>query len=154
MSRRALWRWAFLALWLVYAGYWLWRGWGDAIERDPEVSVNSFLWETIVAWAPIMAIAIGLLAAIGVALAWDRRLLRSSVPPQGPITPAFVLQHYPIHLGVCVALVALSAWGMFTAPTMAMVMIGLAGGASVSLARRLGLEPPNDPAAPQNQGKV
>ena len=66
-----------------------------------------------------------------------------------------VLEH-PLHLAAIIAGLVGVAVAYWTGQDDSLVVaaLGLAFLSAVDLARRLGLEPPNDPAAPNNRGKV
>lgn len=63
---------------------------------------------------------------------------------------------HPLHLIAIVAGLSGVAAAYWTGQDDSLVVaaLGLAFLSAVDLARRLGLEPPNDPAAPHNRGKV
>ena len=63
---------------------------------------------------------------------------------------------HPLHLiAICAGLigVAVTYW-TGQADSLVVAALGLAFLSAIDLARRLGLEPANDPAAPHNRGKV
>lgn len=66
------------------------------------------------------------------------------------------LIRHPLHLVAIAAGLVGTAVAFWTAQSEGVVTVPLmiAFGTAISLARRLGLEPPNDPAAPHNRGKV
>ena len=77
-----------------------------------------------------------------------------SAPPPSDAGPPYALRTYPLHVAVCLGLIAASLLAFYLWPTAAMVLTGLTIGAWVMLARRMGFEPSNDPAAPQNQSRT
>lgn len=153
-SRRSPWRWIFFAFWLAYGGFFLWRSWDESLERDPDGQFGAFLWTGLLDWAPAIGVALLVLAAIGLIMSFEAWLLERSAPPKEPITPLLLLRRHPLHVVMCAGLLALTAWGFLNDSSLGLIGMGGAIWAFVTLARRLGLEPPNDPAAPHNRGKA
>jgi hypothetical protein len=77
--------------------------------------------------------------------------------PTGPgpeASPMDAIRLFPVHTLVCACLVVAALVAFWTFPAAAMLILVGALVAAVTLARRLGLEPPDDPAAPHNQQRT
>lgn len=147
--------WAMVMAYVYFVGFKVGSAWQEATSLQPELAFIDWALRSLQLQAPTIAAWLLVLVAILAFLSGFPRFARSApLAPDEAITPVMVLHRHPIHLGFCVAILLLTVWGMFTAPRLAMAGIAAAIWAFVSLARQLGLEPPNDPAAPQNQGKV
>ena len=72
-----------------------------------------------------------------------------SAPPPVDAGPLYALRTYPLHVGICMGLLAANLLTFYLWPRVAMVLVGPTIGAWVLLGRRMGFEPSNDPAAPQ-----
>lgn len=147
--------WAMVIGYVFFVGFKVGAAWQKAESNTPGLAFIGWALDGVQRQAPFIAggvLALITLLAITSGIPGASRT--KPQPPEGPITPSLVLQRYPVNLGTCVAALILTVWGIFTGSSLAVFGIAAAGMASVSLARRLGLEPPNDPAAPHNRGKV
>lgn len=149
--------WAAISLVILMAN--VSREWDRFIENHPGASG----WDFVRASAPsfgtmILGIAVCIVLAvlIGSVASFVARWSappRNS-PPPSDAGPLYALRTYPLHVGVCLVLVSLSLVTFFSWPVAAMVLIGLTIWSWVLLARRMGLEPPDDPAAPHNPSRI
>lgn len=144
------------AIWLAFLGLNLSQEWDRFILAHPGAS----RWDFVLSLAPYFQEMFISLAAVGViiGLAWivGARINKwfapaDNPPPPTDAGPIYALRTYPAHVTVCVGLVCASVVMFFYWPGGAMVTVGAAIGAWVLLGRRMGFEPGNDPAAPQNQ---
>ena len=84
------------------------------------------------------------------------RMVKRWQEPTGPgpeASPMDAIRFFPVHALVCVLLVIAALVAFWTHPVAAMLLFVAALMAAVTLARRMGLEPPDDPTAPHNQGR-
>lgn len=149
----------FGAIWLVFFGMGFANAWDQFVRDHPGASG----WDFLRAMAPLavepLLIILGLVILGGVLGKVAEKFSRwpgapNSPPPPVDAGPLYAIRSYPIHVGVCLGLVAATLFLFFSWPTGAMVLVGLTIAAWVMLARRMGFEPTNDPAAPQNQPRT
>ena len=77
--------------------------------------------------------------------------------PTGPgpeASPMEAIRFFPVHTLICACLVVAALVAFWMSPGAAMLLLVGALMAAVTLARRLGLEPQDDPAAPHNQQRT
>jgi hypothetical protein len=154
-ERRSLWDFVPVAFWAGYGAFLVWEAWRRDAEADPSLQLTTFIMNGLRDHWLSFALGAAAIVAIYVLSKSDRLLRRWERPRSpGPIGPLLLLKGYPVHTAICAVLLAVTAWGMFNHVGLAMVGIAATGWAFVSLARRLGLDPSNDPAISQNQGKV
>ena len=148
-----------VAIWFVFLGANVSREWDSFIADHPGASVwdftrasGPFLGQLILGIVGfiILVIVIGLVA---------KRVTRWTAPPESPPPPSdagplYALRTFPLHVGVSVGLIALNLITFYAWPTVAMVLIGPTIGSWVLLARRMGFEPSNDPAAPHIKSRT
>ena len=149
----------FAAIWFVFLGANVSREWDRFIADHPGASV----WDFTRASAPFLGqLVLGiagvffLIIVIGLV---TKRATRWTVPPNSPAPPAdagplYALRTFPLHVSVSVGLIAVSLLTFYSWPFVAMVLIGPTIGSWVLLARRMGFEPPNDPAAPHIKSRT
>ena len=145
----------FAAIWLVMLGITVSGERDRFIEAHPGASG----WDFALFLAPTLGQILLALALLGVLarLIWPRVTKWSSPredrPPPADAGPLYAARTYPLHVLVCLLMIGVSTALLFSWPGAAMVAVALTIAAWVSLGRRLGFEPADDPAAPRNQAR-
>ena len=145
----------FAAIWLVMLGITVSQEWDRFVEAHPGASG----WDFALSVVPFLAQLLTALALFGVLarLIWPKVTKWSSPredrPPPADVGPLYAVRTYPLHVLVCLLMIGGSSALLFYWPGAAMVAVALPIAAWVSLGRRLGFEPADDPAAPRNQAR-
>ena len=149
----------FGVLWLLFLGNMVSRDWEQFASNHLDASIWDYLRDALPLLGQLSVFMICIMICIFVVGALTSavgpRLARWFSSPRNPAPPAdagplYAMRTFPIHVGICVGLTAGVALTLLSWSAVAMILIGPAIGAWVLLARRMGFEPPNDPAAPHS----
>ena len=146
----------FGAIWVLSFGTMIWSDW----IRFEEGHLDASFWDFVLGSGPLLGqvalgavcvVAIGaLVSLIGPRVSRWTAASEASPPPDGA-GPIYALRTFPVHVGLSVGLVAGVILTLFTWTAAAVLLMGPAIASWVLLARRMGLEPPIEPASPHNQ---
>ena len=148
-----------VAIWFVFLGANLSREWDSFIADHPGASVGDFVRASGPFLGQLILGIVGFIVLIKVVALVAKPVARWTAPPQSPpppldAGPLYALRTFPLHVSFCVGLIALNLVTFYAWPTAAMVLIGPTIGSWVLLARRMGFEPSNDPAAPHIESRT
>ncbi len=148
-----------VAIWFVFLGANVSREWDRFIADHPGASVEDFVLASGPSLGQLILGIVGFIVLIKVVGLVAKPVARWTAPPQSAPPPSdagplYALRTFPLHVSVCVGLIALNLIAFYAWPTVAMVLIGPTIGSWVLLARRMGFEPSNDPAAPHIESRT
>ena len=154
---RALWRVAEVAMWGFFVVIFLDKFWSPLRAGNPTLDFRGLVEHQ---QAGLLTGAFLAMFVTGVAYRLSRparkieRVVERWQRPSGPgaeASPMDALRFFPVHTVFLVCLVIAAVVAFWVHPGAGMLLVAAALMAAVTLARRLGLEPLEDPAAPQNQ---
>ncbi|WP_428154562.1 hypothetical protein [Brevundimonas sp.] len=142
----------FGVIWLLVLGNMVSLDWEQFAANHSGASIWDYLRDALPLLGQLAAFVVGIFVLGALASVVAPRLATLCAPPRNPAPPAdagplYAMRTFPIHVGICVGLTAGVALTLLSWSVVAMILIVPAIGAWVLLARRMGFEPSNDPAA-------